>query len=136
MRPFDEIIQKRLLYAGLIALAIGPVFYFIISALNLNGKCHWLKYLGIYCPACGGTRAFGALIHGDIIKSLLLHPVVLYAALILGTFTITTAIYYLRGKNGRRFKMRPVYLIVGIGIFLSQWIIKNILLLFFGISIL
>ena len=35
---------------------------------------------GYYCPGCGGTRAITALLHGQILNSVLYHPVVLYAA--------------------------------------------------------
>ena len=38
---------------------------------------------GLYCPACGGTRAFRALLRGDLAMSLQYHPLVLYMAAVL-----------------------------------------------------
>lgn len=38
-----------------------------------------LQYLtGYYCPACGGTRAFEALLHFQPLKSILYHPIVVF----------------------------------------------------------
>lgn len=32
-------------------------------------KCIILKYTGLYCPGCGGTRATYYLAHGDLLKA-------------------------------------------------------------------
>lgn len=40
---------------------------------------HWIT--GLYCPGCGGTRAIGALLQGQLLKSFCYHPFVLYAAI-------------------------------------------------------
>ncbi len=37
---------------------------------NIFPKCMFLKYTGLYCPGCGGTRATYYLIHGNIVKAL------------------------------------------------------------------
>lgn len=41
-------------------------------------ECYIRTKFGIYCPGCGGTRAFTALLHGDIIKSLKYNPITLF----------------------------------------------------------
>jgi hypothetical protein len=40
--------------------------------------CLFHKVTGLYCPGCGGTRAFVYLIHGHPLLSLWYHPFVLY----------------------------------------------------------
>ena len=52
-------------------------------------KCLLLQFTGLHCPACGGTRAVAALLHGDLHRSLanniLLIPSAL-ACLVLGRY--------------------------------------------------
>lgn len=40
--------------------------------------CVFQKALGLYCPGCGGTRAFRALFRGDILRALYYHPAAVY----------------------------------------------------------
>ena len=44
--------------------------------------CFLLATTGLYCPACGGTRATYALLHGDVATSLAMHPLVLPLAVL------------------------------------------------------
>lgn len=48
--------------------------------LKLMPPCILHHFTGLYCPGCGGTRAFIALAHGQFLKSLYYHPLVLYVA--------------------------------------------------------
>ena len=43
--------------------------YFVINNVRLP-QCFFNKYLHIYCPGCGMTRAAEALMRGDILLSL------------------------------------------------------------------
>ena len=38
---------------------------------------------GLYCPACGGTRAVRALLRGNLKMSFQYHPIVLYMAAVI-----------------------------------------------------
>ena len=42
-------------------------------------ECPIYKTFGIYCPACGGTRAIISLANADIINSFLYNPIVIYS---------------------------------------------------------
>lgn len=49
---------------------------------SISPGCTFRKYTGIACPGCGGTRAAGALLHGDIIGAFqynLLLPIGIFA---------------------------------------------------------
>ncbi len=52
----------------------------IISFFD-NSECAFHQMTGLYCPGCGGTRAFYALLDGDLVRSLLYHPIVAYGYL-------------------------------------------------------
>ena len=45
--------------------------------------CLFHLLTGLYCPGCGGTRAFLALLRGDLSLSLSYHPLVAYMAAVL-----------------------------------------------------
>ena len=51
--------------------------------LKLMPPCLFHRLTGFYCPGCGGTRAFIALMSGQFLKSLYYHPLVLYTAVCL-----------------------------------------------------
>lgn len=88
-------------------------------------QCFFNKYLGIYCPGCGITRAVKALLRGDIVFSLRNNFMVL-GGIVLG------ALYYLEyalkvfGKKVRfKFLHKPV-LIYGFLIFLGVFaVLRN-----------
>ena len=98
--------------------------------------CIVWTYLGLYCPGCGGTRAAKELLKGHILKSLWYHPLVLYIALVSGWYLLSNGIQRLSGnkyKIGMQMKNR--YLYIGFAILLINWVIRNILLLFWGITL-
>ena len=63
---------------SVILLTLPFLAFIMITFLYLNNpiknsifpKCIFLKYTGLYCPGCGGTRATYYLIHGNIVKAL------------------------------------------------------------------
>ena len=50
----------------------------------MNGQmpCVFQELTGLYCPGCGGTRALKALMKGDVITSILYHPLILYVVFV------------------------------------------------------
>ena len=98
--------------------------------------CMWNKLLGIYCPGCGGTRSFIALMKGEILLSLWYHPLVIYSVAIYGAFMIShgfakiTKYRYIKG-----IPFYPWYLYLAIFIIVINVIIKNILLIRWNITL-
>ena len=88
----------------------------------------WLT-TGLYCPACGGTRALRALLRGDLRMSFQYHPLVLYMAAV---FAVELAGYCLSKvtKNPRWYLgHETLFIYIGIGIIFVNWIFKNYMLL-------
>lgn len=59
----------------LISFPIAILLLFItqdfwISISEKFPKCAFLEITGFYCPSCGNTRSFIALLHGDLLSSL------------------------------------------------------------------
>lgn len=51
---------------AVVALAITAYYFFINPAKTLFGfQCLFYRTIGLYCPGCGGQRAFHALLHGN-----------------------------------------------------------------------
>lgn len=89
-------------------------------------ECEFLALTGLYCPGCGGTRAVKSLLRGDLIRSFLYHPFVLYCAVGYTVFMV----YEFCKKHFKIFKkVFPVEVVicVGVGVLLLQWIVKVIL---------
>lgn len=86
------------------------------------GGCIVRELYGLYCPGCGGTRAVWALFHGQILKSIWYHPIVMY--------TLVVTLYHLVFRK----KPKVSYLFIALGIIILNCIVKNILLLVFHIE--
>ena len=102
---------------------------FLTSMFRQGFPCLFQMITGYYCPGCGGTRATVFLLHGDILKSVQYHPLVLYMALVvvveLGSFGLSKAL-----KRPKLFVERyAMFTYIGIGIVVVNWIFKNYMLM-------
>ena len=62
-----------------ILIILGGVIYFsLLKDFFPIPACPIYTHLGIYCPACGGTRAVISLFHFDLISSIMFNPIVIY----------------------------------------------------------
>ena len=97
--------------------------------MNRQGfPCLFRGLTGLYCPGCGGTRAFMYLCQRQIRKSLYYHPLIPYmAAVLVGE----GALWLMARKKGREKELKRPYeleVYVGIGIALVNWAVKNLVL--------
>jgi hypothetical protein len=83
-------------YAYYVSLAAGVVLAAGLAFYGFAGKyyfdvpvCAIYEKTGIYCPGCGGTRAVLAVLRGELLQSLLYHPVVLYTCAMYTLFLVT-----------------------------------------------
>lgn len=115
-------------------LAVGIVH---ITGVNLDNSlpeipCSFRTATGLYCPGCGGTRAFLAILNLNFVESFLFHPVLLISLIIIIVFIISHILNILSKDKIRAMRIKPVFFFIVIGIILLQWIIKNMHLLSTG----
>lgn len=123
--------------------------------------CIFHEITGLYCPGCGGTRAFFALLHGHPILSFMYNPAVLYFAFV-AIFYAVWGILYLLYANGlkhcyfsnitknkqsgkfstfdnkiliNRPKFTIIFVFIFLGLILGNMFIKDAFLIFFHIDL-
>lgn len=98
-------------------------------------ECVFKKVFHMYCPGCGGTRAWKALIRLNILQSLYDNPVVILLILTEIAVAITRCI----DKRRKKCSLYKVRIAVYVG-FLVLWflffLIRNYLLMKCGIDML
>lgn len=134
--------EKSLYILGWILLGAAAVLAGVTKGFPMQKKifslpCIFWELTGYYCPGCGGTRACAALFRGEIVRSFLCHPVVVYTAVVFAWYMISHTIEYLtRGRLAVGMRYRDLYLYLAAAIILIQWVVRNLLKLVWGIDIL
>lgn len=122
---------------GAAAVLAGVTKGFPMQMKIFSLPCIFWELTGYYCPGCGGTRACAALFRGEIVRSFLCHPVVVYTAVVFAWYMISHTIEYLtRGRLAVGMRYRDLYLYLAAAIILIQWVVRNLLKLVWGIDIL
>lgn len=130
----DECYYIGLGFAGLGLIGCFIYFKFIVPILP-DSSCFFWKVFGLYCPGCGGTRAVDALLHGHILQSLWYHPLVIYTVVVFGGFMLTNTMRKLHILHIKGWKFHAWQLYGALVIVLCNWILKNILLLCYHITL-
>lgn len=134
--------EKSLYILGWMLLGAAVVLAGVTKGFPMQMKifslpCIFWELTGYYCPGCGGTRACAALFRGEIVRSFLCHPVVVYTAVVFAWYMISHTIEYLtRGRLAVGMRYRDLYLYLAAAIILIQWVVRNLLKLVWGIDIL
>lgn len=124
--------EKKMLYKLGWGLLAALLVYILLQQLAGGTLTRWLppcifhEVTGFYCPGCGGTRAFHALLRGQLGQSLLFHPVVLYGGCLYLWFMISNTLEYASGGRWQiSMPYRRWYLPVGLGLLAFHFISKN-----------
>ena len=120
LEPFEEKMQMKIFYMCL--FLAGALFILYLSGIDFGQwlpGCFLYEKYHLYCPGCGGTRAVRALLKGQLLKSFLYHPVVLYTAVIYILFLFSN-IFYRLSLTKRAFLLRPVYFCAAVAIIIVQ----------------
>jgi hypothetical protein len=95
-----------------ILAAIG-IFYllfaYILTAYQFPyiPLCPFYLITSIHCPLCGMTRAFGALLHGNLVNAVTYNPLAIPLLLLWLGFTGTATFYLARDiKEIRKYSMK------------------------------
>lgn len=123
---------------ALVCIVAAAVFFWWKGdvLISREGGCVVRDVLDVYCAGCGGTRAFYYLVHGNLWKSFLCNPFLIYMFGIWVVFMINTFLYKHTEKIG--FKKFPIVGLIygGVGVLVVQCIVRNILYLGFGLTVL
>lgn len=115
---------------GFFALLILAIGYFAPSFLeSLRFECWIHRQSGLWCPGCGGTRAFFYFLQGKWGRSFMLHPVVPYMGVLYIVYMVRGALHFLTKGRLPFMRFRLGYIYVAIAIVLIQFVAKNVLLL-------
>ena len=121
---------------ALILAYVGLRVVLHIDVLRLLPTCPFYATTGYYCPGCGGTRAVFALARGDVLKSLFYHSFVPYIFVIGGWFMISQTIQRVScGKIQIAMHFRMIYLWIALALIGINFLWKNGVLLFTGVSL-
>ena len=129
MKKQKKTAEDILFVIGLIFIVIFTAGWpiFLKMAPYLSTGCRFLAVTGLYCPACGGTRALNALLSGHLITSLKFNPAVAFGAAVFVCFMVTQAIERLSGGRLKiGLKYRNLYIYLWLGILMGWWLIRNI----------
>lgn len=138
-RPADY----KLYILGLaLAVPVAILFFLQNSGIvdfdvaDLIPPCLFHRVSGLYCPGCGGTRAVKSLLEGRLTACFFYHPFVLYCAVIYTLFMASHTLEFILQKKSphkkpfvRGLQARLSYLYVGVILILSQWLVKNLLVI-------
>ena len=113
-------------------LAVLVIFYNFgwVRPTEWLPPCLFRFVTGLPCPGCGGTRAFAAVLRGDLIHAFFYHPVVPFCYVLYIVFMATQTIERILRKaanlrfHGLSFRLEYVY--AAVLLILVQWIIKVI----------
>ena len=96
--------------------------------------CAFQSRTGLYCPGCGGTRAFQALFRLDILQAVFYHPPLVYGVGLYAAFFISQTLMRVSKGKIPGMKMRPGYLYALPVVFFMNFIIRNVLLMVFHLD--
>lgn len=127
-----QVVFGILVLAGMIGIAVTIFCNLTGIEISLDNKeCLFPTVLHLYCPGCGGTRAVRYLMKGDVIRSFLAHPIVLYA-LLLYIQSLIVSIYtvFIKKDNVLRTYVYIWQIWLALGIVLSVFIVRNACMVF------
>lgn len=95
----------------------------------LSPGCYFRRMSGCYCPGCGGTRAFFALLKGQVCLSWRMNPLLLSGLAVGSLLALIHGVERL--SNGRfglsnRFRMTPAAGWWLGGVVVAFWILRNL----------
>ncbi len=133
-RSLDDIVYPAVLCTAAVIAAAVLVYVRWFAHVPLPA-CWVYENLRLYCPGCGCTRAFTALLRGDILRSLRYNAGVFYFAAGAAVYLVSQTVQRIsRGRIRCGIRYRNVYLYLGLGILVLNAVVWNILWHAYGIT--
>lgn len=127
-----KMLLKRILVYGIaLIIPIVVIVYFYSFYQNQNSfsiKCFFHTTTGLWCPGCGGQRAFNFLLHGHFLKSLRYNIILPFALFIVGYLYYIVVEGWILGNKTANSKLHlPASFAINFLIFLVVYtVIRNI----------
>lgn len=136
-REREEIVVYRILLG---IFAILAAAFVVCAGLGIHPMrafppCVFRSLTGFYCPGCGLGHAVEALLSFHLLRAFLYHPFFAYTAGFLLIYIVANAIGRLFLRRRFIFPLRSIFLWIGFSLLLGNWILRNFLLIVFGIPI-
>ena len=130
----SSVITFAILNAGaILVLALFPLYckYMWEGDGEKISVCLTVRYLKLYCPACGCTRALWSLMHLDIPSAFVYSPFLTVAAAVFIYCDSRAAVSLVRGRGGLCY-LRPWMSVLLLIVLIVSFVMRNILLVFAG----
>jgi len=131
----DEMLYRVLILFSLFAAVFTGGIYALGLEKVFMTECPFWRITGLYCPGCGGTRAFRALLKGQIVESICIHPLVVYLTGLIAVFMGSHTLKHISSGRIRGLHYRSRYLIIGAVILVVNCLFKNYYLVIKGIGL-
>ena len=97
-----------------------------------NNRCYFYYNYGVFCPGCGGTRAFESMLYGNFLKSFIYHPIVIMTVFTLLFSEISYLTYFVTRGKILFYELGVKHFIAIDLIFVINFLIKNLIVLYFN----
>ena len=116
-----------ILFTYILIFILIFLYFFKLKDYFSIPTCPIYNHLGLFCPACGGTRALISLLKLDLLSSILYNPIVVYTIFFTTLYLITE---FLNVNFNKKISInfKPI-LKTGIFILFANCILKNIFIL-------
>lgn len=131
-------LEQGMYITGLVAFIVGLPLLLYYTANMEKGMfppCILNRYLGVYCPGCGGSRALKAFFTGHFLASLYYHPLVMYTAVIYIVFMVSQTLQMCSRGRIRGIRFHHWFLYGAVIVIAVNCLLKNILKFVFGITL-
>lgn len=117
---------------GVLLVGLCYLYFALVPRFPfLSVGCPVKRALHLYCPGCGGTRAVGAFLRGDLLTSIRSNPVVVWG-LVLCIWQYVRMVRSCIRRDLACFRIPSWSWISLIVVILGVFVVRNLLLIFTG----
>ena len=121
--------------ARFVGIILGMLMFPNIESVAEGSFCLVHDILHVYCPGCGATRAFLSLLRLDVAAAAQ-YNLMVFILPVYVLFLIATLVFEkVNPQKGSCAKIRFRASLILVAIWLSYFVIRNVLLLVFGIDL-